>query len=650
LNNSRVAPVRKKRLAPWFCALWIPTLPAHSELRSAPQPLPMPPTIEAPRDIPYPGAMTLDVDATDLDRRIFRVKQTIPARPGPMVLLYSRWISGAHSPIGPVYNFAGLKISTNGRMVNWTRDPADVYAYRVDVPDGAGVLDIEAQFLTPTESAQGGIAMTQEMLRLNWFTVALYPAGYFTRRIDVDASVTLPAGWQFGVALDVASSSGANTKFKTVSFETLVDSPLIAGKHFKKIDLDPQGRSPVVLNVVADEVEFLEAKPAIVAIHRELVRQADKLFGARHYNRYDFLLSLSDKLAGAGIEHQRSSDNGVTPKYFVSWDTAYISRDLLPHEYVHSWNGKYRRPADLWTPNFNVPMRNSLLWVYEGQTQYWGHVLAARAGFLTKQQALDSLATTAATYDARAARVWRNLQDTTNDPIIANRRAIPWRSWQRSEDYYQEGQLVWLEIDTLIRERSQNKRSLDTFARNFFGVNDGDWGQLTYTFDDIVAELNKVEPYDWAAFLRSRLEETANGAPLAGIARGGYRLTYVEKQSDYAKALDARRKIVDLTFSLGVVLDSKGKFTAVQWDGPMFKAGLTVGTELVAVNGIAFDGDKLLAAVKATKDGAPIDILIRQGETFRTVHIDYRGGLRYPSLERTTDKPALLDAILTPRK
>jgi predicted metalloprotease with PDZ domain len=440
------------------------------------------------------------------------------------------------------------------------------------------------------------------------------------------------------------------TTFKTVSFETLVDSPVFSGKYFKKIDLDPGGRSRVTLNVMADEPEFLEVSPKVLEIHRELVRQADKLYGARHYDHYDFLLSLSDRLAGSGIEHQRSSDNGTDPKYFTTWDTAFISRDLLPHEYNHSWNGKYRRPADLWTPNFNVPMRDSLLWVYEGQTQYYGQVLQTRAGFLTKQQALENLAGTAAAYDVRAGRTWRSLQDTTNDPIIASRRNIPWTSWQRSEDYYQEGLLLWLDVDTLIRQRSGGRRSLDTFARAFFGINDGDWGQATYTFEDIVRALNDVERYDWAAFLRSRLDETTPRAPLDGLERGGYRLVYSETPTDFAKASETRRKVTDLTYSLGAVVDNTGKFTSVMWDGPVFRAGLTTAVQIVAVNNIAFDGEKLKAAVKATKgNGPPVELLIKQGDLYRSIKIDYHDGLRYPRLERINGTPALLDDILNRR-
>jgi len=619
--------------------------------RGAPQPVPMPPAIEAPRDIPFPGVIRLEVDATDLDHRIYRIRETIPvARSGPMVLLYARWIPGTHTSDGPLHNFAGLKISAGGKPVKWTRDTADVYAFHVEVPSGVSALDLEAQYLTPVESEQGGAAITRDMLRLNWYATSLYPAGHFARQIQVAASLKLPESWQFGTALENASTNGLVTTFKTVSYETLVDSPVIAGRYFKKIDLDPGGRSRVTLNVMADDPQFLAMDSRVLEIHRNLVRQADMLYGARHFDHYDFLLSLSDQLATSGIEHQRSSDNGVTSKYFTTWETAFISRDLLPHEYNHSWNGKYRRPADLWVPNLNVPMRDSLLWVYEGQTQYFGQVLAARAGFLTIQQTLDSLAGTAAAYDVRAGRNWRNLQDTTNDPIIARRRAIPWTSWQRSEDYYSEGQLLWLDADTLIRQRSDGKRSLDNFARSFFGVNDGDWGQMTYTFEDVVRALNAVEPYDWAAFLRTRLDETSPRAPLDGLERGGYRLVYTETQTDYAAANETRRKVTDLTYSLGVVIDSTGKFTSVLWDGPVFRAGLTSGTQLVAVNNVEFDGDKLKAIVKATKEnGPPVEFLIKQGDLYHTVRIDYQGGLRYPRLERIAGTPALLDQILAPR-
>jgi len=618
---------------------------------TAPQPVPLPPAIQSPRDIPYPGVIRLEVDATDLAHRVYHIRQTIPvASSGPMVLLYAQWIPGTHSPDGPLHNFAALQIRADGKTLRWTRDTVNVYAFHVDVPSGAKALEIQSQYLTPVEIAQGGPAITTEMLRLDWYATALYPAGYFARQVQFDASLKLPDGWQFGTALDVASGNATNIRFKTVSFETLADSPVIAGRYFRKIELDPGGRSRVTLNVMADEPGFLDASTRVMEIHRELVRQADKLFGARHFDHYDFLLSLSDRLGTKGIEHQRSSDNGTGPKYFSTWETVFISRDLLAHEYTHSWNGKYRRPADLWTPNFNVPMRDSLLWVYEGQTQYWGHVLAARSGFLTKQQELDNLAGIAAQYDARAGRLWRNLQDTTNDPIISRRRAIPWTSWQRSEDYYMEGLLLWLDVDTLIRERSGGKRSLDDFARAFFGIRDGDWGQLTYTFEDVVRSLNSVEAFDWTTFLRARLDEISPRAPLDGLARGGYRLVFRDTPSDYFKAEESRRKVTDLSYSLGATVDSTGKFTSILWDGPAFRAGFTTEVEIVAVNSVAFDGDKLKAAVKATKgDRSGVELLVKQGDLYRTVRIDYHEGLRYPHLERVGGTPARLDDILVSR-
>ncbi len=623
----------------------------NAQLRSEPQPVSLPPAIDPPQDVNYPGVMTLQVDATDVAHRIFRIRQSIPVRTaGPMTLLYPKWIPGTHAAVGPLYNYAGLTITANGQTLPWTRDAVDVYAYHLTVPAGASELQIEATYLTSTENASVGIAMSQEILRLNWYAVALYPAGYFSRRINVDAAIALPAGWKFGTALDVKTTSDNVVAFATVSFETLLDSPLLAGKHFRKIELDPNGRSRVTLNVTADEPDLLEAKPGIVEIHRELVRQADLLFGARHFDHYDFLLTLSDRLAGTGVEHQRSSSNGTSSKYFTAWQSAFIGRDLLAHEYAHSWNGKYRRPAELWTPNFNVPMRTGLLWVYEGLTQYFGYVLAARAGFLTKEQALDGLANVAALYDSQVGRTWRNLQDTTYDPLIANRRTIPWRAWQRSEDYYSEGQLIWLEVDALIRELSRNKRSLDDFARLFFGTNDGDWGQLTYVFDDVIGALNSIEPYDWAAFFKKRLEENAAGAPLDGLKRAGYRLVYVETQFDYTKALETRRNFFDFTYSLGMSVDVKGNVESVLWNGPAFKANLISGMTVVAVNGIAFDGERLKAAVRATKDGAPIELLVKQDDVYRTVRIEYRNGLRYPRLERTKDMPALLDAILTKKQ
>jgi predicted metalloprotease with PDZ domain len=541
---------------------------------------------------------------------------------------------------------------SGGSRLDWTRDPVDVFAFHVAVPAGATTLDVAFQVTSPLDTNEGRVVMTPDMLNLQWNAVALYPAGYFTRQLTAEASVRLPDGWQFGTALETASTTGGVTTFKAVPFETLVDSPMFAGRYFSRLDLDPGGPVPVHLDVVADRADLLEMKPEQVEAHRALVRQAYKLYGSHHYDHYDLLLALTDHMSGIGLEHHRSSENGTVPNYFVDWDRIPDTRDLLAHEFTHSWNGKFRRPADLWTPNYNVPMRGSLLWVYEGQTQYWGFVLAARAGLLTKQQALDALASTAATYDSRIGRQWRALQDTTNDPVAALRRPLAWRSWERSEDYYSEGQLVWLDVDTLIRERSANRRSLDDFARAFFAVNDGSYVPVTYTFEDVVKALNTVEPYDWAAFLRARLDGHGPGAPLDGLARGGYKLVYADTPSDYFRSSEVRRQVTDLTYSLGMVLARDGRLTDVLWEGPAYKAGLVAGTQVVAVNGTAFDADRLKAAIRNAKkaDAAPTELLVRNGDRYRTVRLDYHGGLRYPRLEREATAPARLDQIFTPRE
>lgn len=627
-------------------------LPASAQPSEGPHPLPMPAPIPAPQDVAYPGVLKLEVDATDLERRIFRVRQTIPlAGRGPVTLLYPQWVPGGHSPRNGLYNVAGLVVRANGQAIPWTRDPVQVFAFHVTPPAGAAALDVEFQYLSPTATDQGRVVMTPEMLNAQWISLALYPAGYYARRIPIDAAIRLPAGWQYGTALETAGVQDGVTRFKRTDFETLMDSPMFAGRYFQRYDLDTSGKSPVRLNIVADRPELLAARPEQIELHRELVRQADRLYGARHFDHYDFLLALTERMGGIGLEHHRSSENATDPAYFTEWAKKAPSRNLLPHEYSHSWDGKFRRPADLWTANYNVPMRDTLLWVYEGQDQYWGFVLGARSGLVTKQQTLDALAMTAATYSAgRPGRKWRSVEDTTHDPIIASRRPQAWASWQRSEDYYSEGQLVWLDVDTLIRERSGGRASLDDFARGFYGVKDGSWTPLAYTFEDVVAGLNRVLPYDWASFLDKRINQVAPEYPLDGLTRGGYRLAYADTPTDYWKDNEATRKTIDLTYSLGLSLNREANITSVLWEGPAYKAGLTVGDKIIAVNGIAYDTDRLKEAITSAKSGDPVSLIVKDGDHYRTVAIDYRGGLRYPRLERIEGRPDRLSAIYAPLK
>ncbi len=622
-----------------------------------PPALPAPqPAIPAVRDAPYPGVIKLDVDATNLHQRIFSVTETIPvANAGPLTLFFPEWLPGNHGPVGPVAQLAGIEITANGQRVEWVRDTLHPLAYHLNVPAGASEIVVKMQHLSPTTGNQGRITMTPEMLNVQWEKMLLYPAGHWSRNITLQPTVKLPTGWQFGTALEPLEKNGDVQSFKPVNLEVLIDSPIFAGAHYRQIDLDPGGRSPVRANFVADDPASLAATDEQIQILRNLVVQMDRLYGARHFDHYDFLIAMTDKLGGIGLEHHRSSENSVDPAFFTGWATHLGDRDLLSHEMNHSWDGKWRRPADQYVPNFNSPLQNSLLWVYEGQTQYYGQVVAARSGLLTKQQAMDSLAITAATFDNRVGREWRAMQDTTNDPIISQRQPKGWLSWQRDEDYYSEGQLIWLDVDTTIREKTNGRKSLDDFAKAFYGVEDGSYDPKPYTFEDVVAALNGVVANDWATFLRTRLDghgpnPSSHGAPLDGLARGGWRLTYADTPTDYQKTLYAELQRNDYTYSLGFQTTAANVIRGLQWDSPAFKAGLAVGMEIVAVNGEAANADRINAAITAAKDPAKtVDLIVKDGDRYRTISFDYHDGLRYPRLERIPGTPDRLGDILTPR-
>ena len=612
---------------------------------SAPQPVPFVDTIPAAQDTPYPGTILLDIDATDTERGIFRVKQTIPvAKSGPMALLYPKWLPGNHAPRGEIEKVASLVVRANGKVLPWTRDTVDVYAFHVNVPQGAKTLDVDFQFLSATKGDQGRIVATPTMISLQPNSVSLYPAGYFTRQIPIQMTVKFPTGWTAAGAVP-AKASGSTYSYDTTNYEILVDSPVLAGKYGKVFPLSPR----VDLSVFADDPKELNATPAQIDAHKRLVEQAAKTFGAQHYDKYNFLLSITDQLGGIGLEHHRSSENGVRPGYFIDWENSTATRNLLPHEFTHSWDGKFRRGADLWTPDFRMPMRDSLLWVYEGQTQFWGYVLQARSGIVSKQDTLDAYASILASYDNSRGRDWRPMIDTTNDPIISSRRPKGWTSWQRSEDYYNEGLMVWMEVDAMLRQQSGGTKSIDDFAKAFFGIRDGDWGEVTYTFDDVAATLNRIQPYDWAGFLQKRLTETGQPAPIQGFAMNGYKLIFTPEPTSYFSKVEKLRG-TDTSYSLGLVVGKDGNVTSTIWGSPAFKAAIDVGTSIEAVNGRAYSGDVLKAAiVEAKTSKEPIHLLVKNGERYRDLAIDYHGGPRYPRLEKIGSGETGLDRLLTPR-
>ncbi len=608
-------------------------------------------TIPAPQDTPYPGTMLLKVDARDHQQGIFRVTQTIPvAKAGRLTLLYPEWLPGNHAPRGEIEKLTGLEFTANGEKLPWIRDDVDVFAFHLDVPENTTEISAQFQFVSATSSSQGRIVMAPSMLNLRWHQVSLYPAGHFVRQIAVQATAIYPDGWQAASALRPKSQTGSTITYEKTDYDTLVDSPVFAGRNFQTHQLTNR----VHLNVVADYAKFLKTEKPQIAAHSKLVREAEALFGSHPYDRYDFLLALTEEMGGIGLEHHRSSENGVNREYFTGWDSGPGRRNLLPHEITHAWNGKYRRPAGMWTPDFRQPMRDNLLWVYEGQTQFWGYVLGARSGLYSKQDTLDALAAIAAGMEQRVGRNWRPLIDTTHDPIIAARQPKPWTSWQRAEDYYNEGLLIWLEADQIIRRESGGKKSLEDFARAFFGGKNGDWGVVTYQREDVIAALDKVHPYDWDAFIEERVYRTSSETPTDGLTLGGYQLVYVDTPSAYILANDKRRKQVDLSHSIGLIMGAKGAIKSVVWDSPAFKAGLKSGLTISAINGKAYSDEALKQAIEENRGGeGRIDIFAKNGEAYHNFMVDHSGGLRYPALEKITgegvDQEGGIDRLLQPK-
>ncbi len=633
---------------------------AMAQKQPQPQPVPLPPPIIAPADKPYVGPITLSVDLSNNVDRVERVHEEIPVEPGAkeMILLYPQWIPGEHAPTGPISTLAGIVTTVDGQRVQWKRDPVSVFAFHVALPAGARTVGVDFDHLSAIKPSAGRIEISDAIADLEWNEVVMYPAGYFSRDLPVDASLKLPSGWKYATALETSSHDGDTIKFERTPLNTLVDSPLYAGTHYERLDLSPSPTDIVHLNIFADSEADLKMTPEEMEEHKNLVSEAGKLYGSHHYKHYDFLLLLSNKVGGVGLEHHQSSEDGQPTNYLTDWQNGALRRDLLGHEYTHSWDGKFRRPADLWTPNFNVPMRDELLWVYEGMTQYWGNILTARAGMRTPEQTRDILARTAAGFADSDGRKWRPLVDTTNEETISNRRPVSWVSYQRPEDYYTEGMLIWLDADTKIRELTNDQKSLDDFCKKFLGVYNGSFITDQYTLSDVVRDLNEVAPYDWNTFFQTRVYDLHPEVPMNGFTQGGYKLVYSDKPAEWMIKEMEKAGYGDFSTSLGFSVGSprgseggKNVVTNVWWDSVAFKAGITPNMELVSVNGQAYTSKLLTDAVlDAEKTKKPIKLQLLSDKTYTTLELPYYEGMRYPSLERVTGTPDRLDEILQPSK
>jgi predicted metalloprotease with PDZ domain len=597
----------------------------------------------------YPGEIALAVDATDLDRHIFRVQETIPVSPGAFRLLYPQWLPGHHAPGNRTRLLTGVKLMAGGSEIAWHRDPKDVFAFDFTVPHGVDAIEATFEYLSPLRDGDGRVVVTPKIVSVDWWDVVLYPAGVRGDGIRVHASVKMPADWTLATSLQPEASKEGVTRFASVSLTELVDSPVWAGRNVRKLDLDPGAAAAVSMDVFAETPDSLAAENDHVAAFREMVQQTYKVFGAPYYKHYDFLMALSEPYSRIALEHLGSTEIRETPDFFVKWKTLAPTRPVIAHEFVHSWNGKKHRPADLATPNFNVPMGDTLLWCYEGETDYWTYVLPRRSGLLTRDQVLDAIARTAAYVDSRNGRDWRNLQDTTNDPVMSsNQRGQSWTSWQRGFDYYAESVFLWMEVDARLREMTNNAKSMNDFARAFHGGLKGE-GVATYTFDDIANALHAIAPDDWKTFLRERLDSKIRHPAAEALRAAGWKLVYTEKPSEYSEEADRERKSSDYLYSLGFSLGRDEEIEMVQWDGPAFRAGLAAHGRLLAVNGYAYKQERLRAAIASAKaTGEPIVLLIKYEDLYRSVTIPYTGGLRYPHLERIDDMPDRLSKILEP--
>jgi predicted metalloprotease with PDZ domain len=599
-----------------------------------------------------PGTITLAVDATEAPRNLLHARLVVPATAGPMTLFYPEWIPGEHGPTGPIVNLAGLKITANGKPLAWRRDEVDMYAFHVDVPQGASVLDVALDYLgqVKEEGFSAAASATQELAMISWNQVLLYPQGKLPRDLTYAASLRLPAGWKFATPLEVAAHQGDAIEFKPVALNVLIDSPVLSGAHFRVVPLATEVSPAHRLDLAADSEAALDIPADVVGQYSQLVHETGALYGARHYWHYDFLISLSDHVAHFGLEHHQASDDRMRERAFVDGYLYASGAGLLPHEFTHSWNGKYRRPAGLATENYQEPMKGELLWVYEGLTQYLGTILSARSGLWTPEQLREHLAISTAQLDTTSGRTWRPLGDTAIAAQVLYGAPREWEAARRSVDFYDEGTLIWLDVDTTIRELTKGQRSLNDFCRLFFDGHNSGPELKTYTFDDVLNTLNQVAAHDWRTFLTTLLNSTAPHAPMAGIERGGWKLAYKETPSSVYQGIETMDHVTDVRYSLGMVIrEPEATLRDVLPDSPAWRAGIGPGMKLLGVNGRAYSATELHDAIRAAKSGSqPIQLLVQNGAFQNIYAVNYHGGEKYPELERIPNTPDMLGDIIKP--
>jgi len=597
--------------------------------------------------------ITLEVDATQAPQQIIHTHMVIPVSPGPLALYYPKWIPGEHAPDGPITNLVGLKFSANGKMIPWQRDLLDMFTFHLDVPQGVSSLDVRFDYVEPAETSgfSAGASATDKLVVISWNQNLLYPAGHSAQDLIFKPTLKLPEGWKFGTALPVAHQDGDAVEFKPVSMNRLVDSPVSSGEYYRVVDVTPPGE-PIhhEIDLAADSEAALDMSPELQQDYTNLVAETGKLFGSRHYRDYHFLLTLSDHVAHFGLEHHESDDSRVGEFSLIDAQQSVYMGMLLPHEFVHSWNGKFRRPKDLSPPYYEQPMKTDMLWTYEGLTEYLGYLLTARSGLWTPEQYRENLALIAARFGpGRPGRTWRPLLDTATSAQFLYFAPDGWTNWRRGVDFYDEGVLLWLEVNSVIDQQTHGKKSLDDFCRLFYGgPNDGP--QLkTYTFQDLVDALNKIAPYDWADFLHKRLDGTSPEAPLGGIEGSGWEVIYTSVEPALLRTSEEIHDSLDESYSIGLLLKDDGTVEDSIVTKPAYKAGISPEMKVIAVNGRQFTPQVLRLALKAgITSKEPLRLLVLNDGYYKTCTMDYHGGELFPHLVRESGQPDLLDQILKP--
>ena len=586
----------------------------------------------------------LTLDASDAAKNILHVRETVNApAAGDFQLFYPKWIPGEHAPDAPLNDLVNLYFTADGKTLEWQRDDVEMFAFHVQIPANAKQLEISFDNVS-----QSGTVATANLARIKWNRVVLYPRGVKSDDIQVTASMKLPNNWQYATALPLDKETKTAVDFKAVNLTTFIDSPAIIGKYFAKIPLN-NGGVLTEMDIAAETAEALKYKPETLQGWKNLVTQANLMYGAHHYNSYRFLLTLSDNGGDEGLEHHESSEDGTGEKALSDENQLLDLGDLLGHEYTHSWNGKYRRPATLTTDDFEKPQYGELLWVYEGLTQYLGRVLPTRSGLWTDEMFRESVADTFAQMDYQTGRRWRPLVDTARAVQFTYPSPRMWMNSRRRVDYYYEGSLIWMEADVLIREKSGGKLSLDDFLRKFHGGQNSAPMVKTYDLAEIVQTLNSVVPYDWNAFFVERVYKVQKNAPIGGITNGGWKVIYNDTPNKQGEVDEGRRNFANLMYSIGIIVNSEGEILDVNPDLAAYKSGLAPGMMIKKINGEEFNLDNLHKAIDATKSGkSSIQIEADNGSTANTFAVNYTGGEKYPHLVRDTAKTDYLSGITKP--